>query len=57
MIFFASPVPLERGKQAQVDICVACRQRPNADLIEWIEHRQQETALRPLRSLRGVGRT
>jgi hypothetical protein len=49
--------PLERGKRAQADICLACRERPIADLIAWIERRQQETALRPLRSLRGVGRT
>ena len=45
------------GKRAQIDICLTCTQRPVADVIEWIRHREQETALRPLRSLKGVGRT
>ena len=49
--------PLQSGKRAQADVCMTCQQRPIADLIAWIERRQQETALRPLRSVRGVGRT
>jgi hypothetical protein len=48
--------PLHAGKRAQADICPKCQKRPIADLVAWLNGKQQETALRPLRSLRGVGR-
>jgi hypothetical protein len=48
--------PLLHGKRAQIDVCQDCQQRPIANLVAWIERRQRNTALRPLRSLRGVGR-
>lgn len=47
---------LQAGKQVQADICVICQQRPIADLVDWLTAKQAEAALRPLRSLRGVGR-
>ena len=49
--------PLQRGKRAQIDICPACQRCPIAELVAWITRREQETALRPLRSLRGLGRS
>ena len=49
--------PLLSGRRAQIDICLTCQERPAADVVAWIERRQQEIALRPLRSLRGVGVT
>ena len=48
--------PLVSGKRAQADVCPACQKRPIADLVDWLTAKQAESALRPLRSLRGVGR-
>jgi len=48
--------PLHAGKRAQADICPPCQKRRIAELVEWLTRKQQETALRPLGSLRGVGR-
>jgi hypothetical protein len=48
--------PLVSGKRAQADVCTACQKRPIGDLVDWLDGKQRETALRPLRSLRGVGR-
>ena len=47
---------LQAGKRAQADVCPARQKRPIADLVDWLDGKQRETALRPLRSLRGVGR-
>ena len=48
--------PLVSGKRAQIDVCVGCQRRPIDELVAWISDWERETALRPLRSLRGVGR-
>jgi translation initiation factor IF-3 len=47
---------LQSGRRAQADVCPACQKRPIAELVDWLDSKQRETALRPLRSLRGVGR-
>jgi hypothetical protein len=49
--------PRQPGRRAQIDVCVTCQERPVADVIKWLVAKQHETALRPLRSVRGVGRT
>jgi hypothetical protein len=48
--------PLVSGKRAQADVCVTCQKRPISEVVDWLTAKQAETALRPLRSLRGVGR-
>ncbi|HEX2320981.1 MAG TPA: hypothetical protein VHJ18_18515 [Streptosporangiaceae bacterium] len=47
---------LQSGRRAQADVCPACEQSPIAELVAWLDSKQRETALRPLRSLSGVGR-